>query len=293
MAIRRRLKASIEHALVRLPQASRPGDRLILAYHNVVPSGTSPGGDKPLHIGISDFERQLDHIREESQVVPLMDLLTRDSPGVRRVAITFDDAYASALRLGVAACLARQLPLTVFVAPALFSTIPPWDVKANLGAWSDKARHSYLVDERGLTLGSPAVDYLNAGESVLRIASEEEVLAVSTNKLVRFGNHTMRHPNLAQLSEAEATRELLEAQEWLESRLPAAHDRVVAYPYGLGPVSASEILAAARLDFGLVVDGGWIRHKSELNKSRVPRWNVPASISSAGFRLRLRGHFTK
>ena len=92
-----------------LPRRTRPGDRLILAYHNVVPAHWAPRGDRSLHLPVDKFEAQLRMIRNEAEIVPLMELLTTSAPNDRCVAITFDDAYASALELGVGACVRERV----------------------------------------------------------------------------------------------------------------------------------------------------------------------------------------
>jgi hypothetical protein len=127
--------------------------------------------------------------------------------------------------------------------------------------------------------------------TLTRIADETAVLSVETSDLVRFGNHTMHHPNLSALEVDEAVDEIHEAWQWLSTRLPRLCDPIVAYPYGLSPQQSSALLASTDMKFGLAVDGGWMKRGVEYDRSRIPRWNVPAGISRDGFLLRIRGRF--
>lgn len=287
--VRGTIKSAAEAALVRLPRRTRRGDRLILAYHNVVPAGTTPLGDRSLHMPLDRFERQLDMVRREADIVPLLDLLSREAPNERRAAITFDDAYGSALQLGVYTCVSQNIACTIFVAPSLLGSMPEWDIRAELGRWTAADREYFLNDEHGLARTSVGTLRPDALSDLMRVASEALLSEVAELHGVKFGNHTMRHPNLSVLPEALAIRELADAQTWLCSRFPHLTIPVVAYPFGLYPPSRQQLLSACGAHFGLAVVGGWLRGGDLNDSTALSRWNVPASLSLDGFRLRLRG----
>lgn len=281
------LRGGVERVLSSAPRRTSPGDRLILAYHNVVPAGSPASGDRSLHLPVDRFAAQLQCLRAEADVVPLEELLHAGSARVRLVAITFDDAYASALTLGVAACVSHNMPCTVFVTPGLLGQVPTWDTMAQQGLWSDSDRHRFLWEQRGL--GAPAL--ADATTDTLRIATESELLAACGQRGVTVGNHTMHHANLGALSTAEAAAELAEAGEWLRARFPHVAP-VVAYPYGIAPRDRDAALASAGLTHGLEVSGGWWRADHPVAPLAVPRWNVPAGVSVRGFAVRVRGWLT-
>lgn len=286
MTLRDVVRDGVERTLSVAPRRTSPGDRLILAYHNVVPAGSPGCGDRSLHLPVDRFEAQLQCLREETDVVALDELLRAGHSRARLAAITFDDAYASALALGVAACVSRNMPCTVFVAPALLGQVPTWDTMAQQGQWSESDRHRFLWEQRGL--GAPALG--DATTDNLRIATEPELLAACGQRGVTVGNHTMHHANLGALSTAEAAAELTEAGEWLRARFPAAAP-VVAYPYGIAPSDCGAAVPPAGLTHGLEVTGGWWRAGHPVAPLSVPRWNVPAGLSVRGFRVRVRGWF--
>jgi peptidoglycan/xylan/chitin deacetylase (PgdA/CDA1 family) len=283
MTVRNVARGAVERVLSAAPRRTTAGDRLILAYHNVVPCGAPMRGDRSLHLPVDRFEAQLRCLRQEADVVPLLELLQTNDPRARRVAITFDDAYASALALGVTACVAHGVPCTVFVAPALLGTVPIWDAAAERGQWSVSDRHRFLWEQKGL--GKAA----ETEPAALRIATETELAAAEHAPGVTLGNHTMHHANLGALSTAEACAELAVADAWLRVRFPAATVPVVAYPYGIAPQDAPGAVLTAGLSYGLAVSGGWWLQRQPVTPLSVPRWNVPASLSIRGFQLRLRG----
>ena len=100
----------------------------ILAYHNIVPDGTRPGGDRSLHLERSRFAAQLDLLTDAVDVVPLEALIRSDAEdrGRPRIAVTFDDAYRGAVTLGVDELAKRELPATIFVAPGLVGGRTLW-----------------------------------------------------------------------------------------------------------------------------------------------------------------------
>ncbi len=273
-----------ERILVRAPRRTGGGASLILAYHNVVPSGSTIVGDRSLHLCETRFRKQLLQIQQEADVVPLLDLLTTESSGKRRIAITFDDAYSKALSLGVSQCVAMGIPSTVFVAPNLLDTVPVWDRMAASEVWSDADRNRFLWNGRGFDDRRPPAFDGNEDLRLARIASRAELVAVASSALVTLGNHTMNHPNLGALDADTVADEVRSCSEWL-SQLPGVRTvPVLAYPYGIPPRFGAPIM------YGLMVRGGW--HMRASVKGAIPRWNVPAGISDNGFRLRLRGWFT-
>jgi peptidoglycan/xylan/chitin deacetylase (PgdA/CDA1 family) len=291
--LRALVRGGAESVLARLPRRTQPGDRLILAYHNVVPAGSPPVGDRSLHLPLDRFEAQLRLMRDEAEVVPLLELLATDAPGERRIAITFDDAYASALRLGVGACVAAGAPCTVFVAPGLLGTVPVWDRRAAAERWSDADREAFLWRDRGTDVaagvGGRSESAPTATGDPCRIATTDELLACAARPGVTLGNHTMHHPNLGALADDEVRAELAAAHAWLEAHAAGRLVPVLAYPYGLAPRQPEVALDATPVRFGALVTGGWWARDAVPRPYAVPRWNVPAGLSDLGFEVRLRG----
>lgn len=288
MGLRTTIRAGVEHGLAVLPRRTQPGDRLILAYHNIVPEDWASHGDASLHLSAERFYSQLRMLRRESDVVPLMELLESTDRSSRLTAITFDDAYFGAVTQGVDLCLQEGIGCAVFVAPMLLGCLPTWDRLADLGRWSDSERDAFLWTERGLA----EPDRVRTDADPCRIATEDELAAVAFRSGVTLGNHTMRHANLGALTFDEACDELSQASMWLKTRFGESYIPVSAYPYGIPPADAESVLSTQDLHFGLLVKGGWHATSQSSQSGHIPRWNVPAGISDRGFLIRVRGRLT-
>lgn len=274
--------------------ARRPPD-LVLAYHNVVPDGAPPWGDRSLHLPRNAFGRQLDALLETHDVVPLADLLdgTRAARPRPRGAVTFDDAYRGAVTCGLEELGRRGLPATIFIAPGLVGGGPFWwdRVAGPRGEVPDAFRTRALED-----LGGDASRVLRAAGVEGPVgadmpdhalpASEAELRAAAQRSAVTFGSHSWSHPNLAALPEEALARELSASLEWLRARFT----RVVpylAYPYGLSSPRVRRGAAAAGYAAALAVTGGALRPGWDV--FGVPRLSIPAGMSAAGLTLRACG----
>jgi peptidoglycan/xylan/chitin deacetylase (PgdA/CDA1 family) len=307
--VRPLVRAVGERALLVAPSLAPHGGRLVLAYHNVVADAQPCGGDGSLHLPVAAFAEQLGLLRREAEVVPLTTLLAAPPGGRDRlVAVTFDDAYASALTVGLPCCAAHAIPSTVFVAPGLLGSIPAWDRHAAAGHWAEADRTRFLWQRQGIdaalapppwtaapaeppsvppSFPVPLPDLLER----CRLATADAVLAAveAGRGLVALGNHSWRHANLGALDTATVRQEVRATAAWLAAHAAAAAVPVLAYPYGIPPRDPDAALADAGVTQALCVAGGWMTGHDARAPWHLPRWNVPAGISPHGFRLRLRG----
>lgn len=108
---------------------------------------------------------------------------------------------------------------------------------------------------------------------------------------IELASHTWSHPNLARLSEAECKREFASADAWLRERF-ALEPSWSSYPFGMHGAAAERAAASSGYRGVFRIDGGWLPARSDQRlrfRFRLPRLNVPASISLDGFALRLAG----
>lgn len=268
---------------------------LVLAYHNVLPDGATPLGDRSLHLLRCDFARQLDHLVESHDVVPIGALSVEPPSGAPpRVIITFDDAYAGAITCGVDELVARGMPATIFVAPSMLGSVPWWDILAEErgGAVPDDLRRRALdvhggeseaiLAERLSTAAPP-----RPGLHLAQIGTEVQLSHAASRPGMSIGSHTWSHPNLCAIRGTALDAELAQPAQWLDSRFPKVVSWL-SYPYGL----FTETVETAARRSGYVgafrIDGGWIGTSSASAYS-LPRLNIPAGLSIDGFRLRLAG----
>lgn len=273
----------------------RRGDRLILAYHNVVPDDLPPCGERSLHLPFSRFCEQLDALARSHEVVGLEELLGATREARRpRVAITFDDAYRGCVTLALPELARRQLPSTVFVTPGLLGRDGCWwDLLADprTGALPDGERDHVLVTLRGDL--SAALHWRAARTPtlppMLGIATEAELDEASRLPGVRFGAHSWSHRNLSVLDGDTLAEELAPPLAWLRAR----YEEVLpwlAFPYGLHTSTVTASARAAGYAGVLRIDGGWVRD-ADVAAGYLPRLNVPASITTDRFMIKTRGLF--
>lgn len=282
------LKPSAERLFAAFARNTRrmAGRSLVLAYHNVVHDLDADRGDRSLHLPLSAFRQQLDLLQEHCRVSSLEQIVA----GVRdahrpTVAITFDDAYRGAVEVGLPELLRRGLPATVFVAPGLLGvTVTWWDALGELaGEGAENERDRILVEEKGRHV-APAGVTLPVHYAC---ATEAQVLELARAG-IDLGAHTWSHPNLARLAPEDLKGELEQPLEWLRQR--QARSSMFAYPYGITCPDVERAAKAAGYSAAFRVQGGWMRPTPDSQWS-LPRFNVPAGLSRAGFRLRLAGYF--
>ena len=295
----RHLKAVIERGILLsgLPLASRRRNRhraLVLLYHNVVPDGVQASGELSLHLPFEQFCSHLDVLARTCDVVSLQELVVggADPMGRPRVAITFDDAYAGALSIGVTELVRRGMPATIFVPPGLLGRSTWWDVVASQSAGViPEARRADLLttfagnERRILGASQPA---RAAETSFPQIVEESQLVDAAKQPGIAIGSHTWQHPNLAAVSAGELRDELDKSLQWLRARFPT-NAPFVSYPYGLTSPSVEAAAREVGYSAAFVAGGGWLPTDLPASRFRLPRYNVPAGISLTGFRLRLCG----
>jgi peptidoglycan/xylan/chitin deacetylase (PgdA/CDA1 family) len=199
----------LHEALARRPSL------IALLFHRVTDAIPKDG----LTVGTAQFRRLCGLLRRRFRVVPLAEVfrLARSGGPIprRTVAITFDDCYRD--NLAAARVLAEHgLPACFFIPTSFVGTdaVFPWD--------RDLPRMPNL-----------------SWDEIREMASLGH----------EIGSHTVTHPDMAQVPEDQARRELAESKETLEREI-GRPVRWFAYPFG-GP----EHIRADRLH--LVTEAGY------------------------------------
>lgn len=299
--IRGSVKRALEAALIAtggpsIARKRRSHDVLVLAYHNIVPRGSDAVGDRSLHLSQDAFAAQLDSLSDTHDIVPLRDAIAPAewSHARPRAAITFDDAYSGALTAGIAELRTRLLPATVFVTPAFLGGKSFWwDVFADPDAGLDAAlRERALSEAHGLSaMVGPVAQRSGIGVHEIPAhacgASLDQLRAALEYENVSLAAHTMNHPNLISLTDAELAQELASPLEWLQQFGDRALP-MVSYPYGLADDRVQTAARTAGYVAGFMIDGGWTT-AAPRDPFAIPRLNVPAGVSRNGFILRAAG----
>jgi peptidoglycan/xylan/chitin deacetylase (PgdA/CDA1 family) len=301
MDLRRQLKSTLEHGALwsGIPRAMRwrnRGDVLVLAYHNIVPDGEVPGGDRSLHLPRRQFATQLDALARTHDIISLERALRGHHGRRPAIVITFDDAYQGAVTAGVAELARRGLPATIFVATAFVDGGEFWwdalarpELGAPLPAFRARALHDCAGEDaavramaalEGLEIAAPTPAHA-------RGAAESALIAAAAVPGITLGSHSHSHPNLARLSAAALREELTRPLAWLRDRFQGVLP-TLSYPYGLSSPDVERAAAAAGYTSAFRIDGGWLRQGAATPFAQ-PRMDVPSGVSTAGFALRCAG----
>ncbi|HMI56805.1 MAG TPA: polysaccharide deacetylase family protein [Gemmatimonadaceae bacterium] len=303
MELRRHIKSTLEHGALwsGISGAMRRrhrGDVLVLAYHNIVPTGAPSGGDLSLHLPQLRFAEQLDALARTHDIITLERALAGHDGERPAAVITFDDAYEGAVTVGVAELAARKLPATFFVAPAYLNGGDFWwdaFTAPGTGALSPTLRSWALDDCAGrdadIRTRAPREygAHLSLVPSHARGAHEYDLLSAASVPGITLASHTWSHPNLARLAGDALASELVRPLVWLRERFSNVL-AAISYPYGLASAQVERAAADAGYTAGLRIEGGWMsRNGADANAFALPRLDIPSGLSAAGFELRVAG----
>lgn len=286
----------VRSGVERFVRRTRRGRTVVLAYHNVLPNGEAPSGDKNLHLAQRDFSRQLDVVAETHDVISIEALGHLPPPSSRpRVVITFDDAYAGALTVGVEELVKRGMPATIFVAPGLIDSVSWWDSLAeHTQGVIDGDLRRYVLESLGgnadsvLRWTNSKFEVSSSKLNLPRIGTMTQLADAASQREFTIGSHTWSHPNLCALADADLGAELSRSDRWLRSRFSSVVPWL-SYPYGLYNESVTRAIASAGYLGAFRIDGGWLQRSLSLPSYALPRLNIPSGLSLNGFRLRLAG----
>lgn len=234
----------------------------ILCYHRIGTQGI------PLFSGLPPqiFERQMRFLRKHYQVVSLDEMcnqMAQPANAGNFVAVTFDDGYRDLYEHALPVLKRFSIPATVFLPVACIESAQvPWydkiflalkvfkgeelavslDQRRTFQLDSYKARIQAAAQINGFLRTVPNAtrqDFCERFEKGIPLPAEElrgrmlswEQVRTMSREGVSFGSHTMTHPAVSRLSNAELDRELGDSKAILEKRLqaPAPH---FAFPFG-------------------------------------------------------------
>lgn len=202
-------------------------DAIALCYHAV-----SEHWPATLSVNPHDLDQQLAHLlRRGYRPVTFTELVLAGGRG-RRMAITFDDAFASVLDLAFGVLAGHGVPATVFV--------PTHFAGASRLSW-------------------PEIEHWSSGSYAheLRPLTWPELRRLSDAGW-EIGSHTRTHRRLTRLPPAELDEELRGSLEDCETGIGRSC-RAIAYPYG--DVDDRVLAAAARAGYtaGAALSDRWRR----------------------------------
>jgi peptidoglycan/xylan/chitin deacetylase (PgdA/CDA1 family) len=179
----------------------RKRDLLVLCYHAI-----SEDWPATLSVTPADFEFQIDLLTSRGyRAATFTDAVLADGPG-KVVAVTFDDGYRSVNEIARPILDRYGLIGTIFVPTRFMDTAEPM-------AWTG-------IDQ---WLGGPHEDELAP-------MSWQELRSLADAGW-EIGSHTLTHPRLPELGDAELRKQLLESRQEC-ARMIGSDCTSIAFPYG-------------------------------------------------------------
>ncbi|MDO8793168.1 MAG: polysaccharide deacetylase family protein [Vicinamibacterales bacterium] len=221
----------------RLTRAPFPGVA-VLVYHGVrgdlVPRHAMQG--RELHVSAARLAEQCRTIRELCTPISGEDFVAaatdqRPLPP-NAVMFTFDDGYASMLRLALPVLERFQIPAVVFVCPD--------PVARGVRFWFDAVAERCGVDTVTAMKALPYEAWIEASRRHEMASPEgdphrpltvDELRRLAASPLIEIGAHTMTHPILANASLDRQRDEIVQSQRVLAGWVGTA-PRLFAYPNG-------------------------------------------------------------
>jgi peptidoglycan/xylan/chitin deacetylase (PgdA/CDA1 family) len=238
------------------------GEILVLCYHAL--SERFPAS---LSVSPDAFREQLGALIRRGYRGATFSNAISQPPDGKVLAITFDDAYRSVVRLALPIMAEYDLPGTVFAPTSYIGNERPMSWPG-IDGWHGTSHEGELVPCSWSELGQ----LLEAGWEV--------------------GSHTRTHPRLPELSEGELMTELSESRRECEEHLGTTC-RSIAYPYGAVDGRVADAAAAAGYSFAAELPGNFRTPTAPLRWPRVGiyhrdrRWRF--QLKTAKFMRDLRG----
>lgn len=280
----------------------------ILIYHRVL---SQTDELFPSEVTAESFDLQLTLLKRVFNVLPLDEAMTRLKSGTlpaRAACITFDDGYADNVTLALPILQHHGLKATFFIATAYLNGGRMFN---DTVIHAIRHSHENQLDLSTLDLGThdvatpeakaAAIDkilrkvkYLPLGQredtaaEIARLTTKAPLpddLMMDTHQLksladagMEIGGHTARHPILAKLDEAAASREIAEGRDFLEGLL-SIKIRFFAYPNGRPEVdyTLEQAEIPKKLGFEAAVSTHWGSANRNTDIFQLPRFTPYSS----------------
>ena len=242
----------------------------IIFYHEI--GSIDKNGLTEFSVSVNHFEKQIKWLSKHFNVVPIDELIKHISGEItlqgRVAAVTFDGGYAGNYQYAFPILKKYNVPATVYVVTNSVDGNIPWErtllylislteqnkltltYNNQRQTFEIKTRNqrraaklkiqdymSKLNDEKKNTLLKEISKNLNVEISGLAqklFLSWEQIRAMNKNPLITIGSHSLTHPRLTNISLNDATKEIVESKERIESKL---EEKITSFCYPDGYVS--------------------------------------------------------
>ncbi len=286
-----------------------------------------PGDPELVSASVADFERQMRFVRDHLTPLSLADALgaldSGDPLPPRSLVVTFDDGHADNYTNAFPVLKSVGVPATIFLSTAYIDAAqtPFWFERiAELFFFAPNG--TVTLDELGSTarLGTIAsrrhetnqllrrlkrepnarrlavlavleqllAQHVPAGHATRRIAMTWDEVREMADAGIEFGSHTVSHPILSRLDEADILQELSVSRDRIRARTGQSVDSV-AYPTGKADAYDDRAIRAAKAcgyRIGVSYETG-INRRFDANLFELRRLAVERYVSFGHFKAML------
>ena len=314
----------LTRALFAAASPSGAGGRLsILIFHRVFRHRDPLFPDE---VDADRFDRICRWLASWFNVMPLdlaIDALQQGALPSRSLAITFDDGYRDNHEVALPILKRHGLTATFFVAVGFLNGGRMWNdtvIESFRGApdgtldLSDLGLGTFSISDptsrrRAIDAVLPRVKYLDATnrraavDAISMRAVDGRLpddLMMTTNQVLALrragmgvGAHTVTHPILAKLSDAEVDQEVIDGRNVLE-RIVEVPVRLFAYPNGKPGIDydGRAVNAVRRAGYAAAVSTAWGAAKQGDDTFQLPRF-TPWDRSSMAFAMRMLSNISR
>ena len=239
---------------------------LVLMYHRVVPDKEYDYSINPnfgLSVSLSSFEKQIKFLSDNYNIVSINDLLNKsnNTKNSNKIIITFDDGYKDNLIYALPVLEKYNVPATIYCT-SRFIEGESWTWWYGLWdyIYQNNSISLYIVNKKyfykfhylndkflaykKISKLLKNLNYLEQKKIMLQILDFKklekytdlflnwnDLIKLKSSPLITIGAHTISHPSLAYLSDAEALEEIQASKKIIEEKI---NKKVLhfAYPYG-------------------------------------------------------------
>ena len=259
----------------------------------------------------ASFERQLRWLKRRFNIVPLRTIANAVANGgmlADKVALTFDDGLRSNVEVAYPLLHRLAIPATFFVCPGLVDRAK-WlwthETRRRLARLSPQARAELAQEWDQSADITEFVAWMKTLDSATRRRVEQRVQEATPEfaptpeerdqydladwkelrrldpAIITIGSHTLTHPILPGVPEAELESEVRDSRRQLERGLDRPVD-TFAYPNGdLDP--AADACVRRHYRVALRASGGWVKRGVDLH--RLPRIAAPSGVLKLARRI--------
>ena len=259
----------------------------------------------------ASFERQLRWLKRRFNIVPLRTIANAVANGgmlADKVALTFDDGLRSNVEVAYPLLHRLAIPATFFVCPGLVDRAK-WlwthEARRRLARLSPQARGELAQEWDQSADITEFVAWMKTLDSATRRRVEQRVQEATPEfaptpeerdqydladwkqlrrldpAIITIGSHTLTHPILPGVPEAELESEVRDSRRQLERGLDRPVD-TFAYPNGdLDP--AADACVRRHYRVALRASGGWVKRGVDLH--RLPRIAAPNGVLKLARRI--------